>query len=62
MEKSSASNDKFLNPLKINKVTISSPENPKFANIGDYSDNETVGKIIDLLHEFQDMFPTSFLK
>ena len=39
---------------------ICSPENPKFSNIGDYWDNEIVGKIIDLLHEFQDMFPTKF--
>ena len=35
-------------------------KNPKFANIGDYWDDETVGKITDLLHEFQDLFPTKF--
>ena len=28
--------DKFLNPLKINKVNIDSLDNPKFSNIGDY--------------------------
>ena len=54
------SSDQFLSPLKIKKVTIGLPENPKFGNIGDYWDEETVGKITDLLHEFQDMFPTRF--
>ena len=28
--------DEFHNPLKIKKVNIRSPENPKFANIGYY--------------------------
>ena len=56
------SNDQFLSPLKIKKVNIGSPNNPKFANIGDYWDEETVGNITDLLHEFQDLFPTTFSK
>ena len=43
--RSGISSDKFLKPLKINKVNIGSPENPKFANIGDYWDEETVAKI-----------------
>ena len=46
------SSDQFLKPLKIKKVNIGLPENPKFANIGEYWDDETIGKIIDLLHEF----------
>ena len=54
------SSDNFLKPLKIKKVNIDSLENPKFANIGDYWDDETVSKITDLLHEFQDLFPTKF--
>ena len=29
------SSDQFLSPLKIKKVNIGSPKNPKFANIGD---------------------------
>ena len=41
----------FLKPLKIKKVNIGSPKNPKFANIGDYWDEEIVVKIIDLLQE-----------
>ena len=54
------SSDQFLSPLKIKKDNIGSPDNPKFTNIGDYWDEETVGKITDLLHEFQDIFPTIF--
>ena len=30
------SSDQFLSPLKIKKVNIGLPENPKFTNIGDY--------------------------
>ena len=30
------SRDQFISPLKIKKVNIGSPKNPKFANIGDY--------------------------
>ena len=47
-------------PLKIIQVNIETEENPKFASIGDYKDKETMEKIMDLLHEFQDMFPTKF--
>ena len=47
-------------PLKSWKVNIGSEENPKFANVGDYWDEETMAKITDLLHEFQDVFPTKF--
>ena len=62
MEGSGISSDQFLKPLKIKKVNIGSPENPKFANIRDYWDEETVAKIIDLLHEYHDLFPTKFLE
>ena len=54
------SSDQFLKPLKIKKVNIGSPENPKFSNIGDYWDEEIVAKITNLLHEYQDLFPTNF--
>ena len=53
-------NDQFLNPLKSKKDNIGSLENPKFANIEDYWDDETVENIKDLLQEFQDIFPTKF--
>ena len=46
--------------LKIKKVNIGSSENPKFANIGDYWDDETMGKITNLLHEYKYLFPTKF--
>ena len=52
--------DQFLKLLKIRKVNIGSLENPKFGNIGDYWDEETVAKITDLFHEYQDLFPTNF--
>ena len=55
------SSDQFLSPLKIKKVNIGSRGNPKFANIGDYWDEETLGKITYLLHEFQNIFPNIFL-
>ena len=54
------SSDQFLNLLKVKKVNTGSRENPKFANIGDYYDTETVGNITDLLHEFQNIFPMTF--
>ena len=43
--------------LKIKKVNIGSEDNRKFANIGDYWDEETIAKIIDLLHGLQDLSP-----
>ena len=30
------------------------------ANIGDYQDEQTVESIIELLHEYNDLFPTTF--
>ena len=47
-------------PLRIRKIDIGTVENPKFANVGDYWDEETMAKITDLQHEFQDLFPTKF--
>ena len=48
--------------MRIKKVNIGSPKNPKFSNIGDYLDEETVTKIIDLMHEYQYLFPIKFLE
>ena len=62
VEGAGMSSNEFLSPLKIKKVNIGFSENPKFYNIGDYYDNETVGNITELLYEFQDMFPTKFSK
>ena len=52
--------DPMSEPLKIRKVNIGIEENPKFASVGDYWIEETMAKIIDLLHEFQDLFLTKF--
>jgi hypothetical protein len=41
-------------------VNIGMEEKPKFANIGDYWNDETMEKIADLLCEYQDIFPTTF--
>ena len=60
MEGIGFSSDQFLSSLKINKVNIGSLENPKFSNIVDYWDEEIVGKITKLLHEFKDLFLTKF--
>ena len=49
-------------PLNIRKVNYGTEENPKFASVGDYWDEETMAKITDLLHEFQDLFSTKFLE
>ena len=48
--------DKVQQPLKIQKVNIGMTEDPKFANVGDYSNEDTMVKITDLLYEFQDLF------
>ena len=60
VEGSGISSEQFIKPLKIKNVNIGSEDNPKFANIGDYWDEETISKITDLLHEFQDLFPMKF--
>ena len=49
-------------PLNIRKFNIGKEENPKFASVGDYCDEEAMEKITNLLHEFQDLFPTKFSK
>ena len=48
--------------FKIRKVNIRTEENPKITIVGDYWDEETMEKIRDLLHEFQDLFRTNFLE
>ena len=60
VEGSGISSDQLLKSLKIKKVNIGSLENLNFSIIGDYWDEETVAKITDLLHEYQDLFPTNF--
>jgi hypothetical protein len=49
----------YAQPLKTHKVNIGTQENPKFVEIGDYWNDETVEKIVDLLHEYQNLFPNT---
>jgi hypothetical protein len=52
--------DAYAKPLRVCKVNIGMEEKPKFENIGDYWNDETVEKIVDLFHEYQSLFPTTF--
>jgi hypothetical protein len=52
--------DAYVKPLRVNKVNIGMTENPKFEKIGDYWNEEIVVKIANLLHEYQDLFSTTF--
>jgi hypothetical protein len=47
-------------PIKIKKFNIGTEKAPKLANVGDYWDDATIDKIKELLHEYQDLFPTNF--
>jgi hypothetical protein len=47
-------------PIKVNKVNIGTTEHPKMASIGYYWDDPTIESIIELLHEYNDLFPTTF--
>jgi hypothetical protein len=49
-------------PIKVKKFNIGTVENPKMASIGDYWDEQTVEIIRKLLHEYNDLFPTTFTK
>ena len=50
----------YKKPVKTCKVNIGIEKNLKFANIGDYWNDETIEKIVDLLCEYHDLFPTKF--
>ena len=52
--------DEMNQPLKIWKVNIGTEEKLKFVNVRDYWGEETMVKIVYLLHEFQDLFSTKF--
>ena len=46
----------IIEPIKIKKINIGIETEPKFASIGDYWDDEMVGHIADLLHDYQAVF------
>ena len=50
----------IMEPIKIKQINIGTDTEPKFASIGDYWNDETIGHIVDLLHDYQDLFPTKF--
>lgn len=45
-------------PLKTKQVNIGLEEEPKYTTLGDYWDDATVNKVIELLCEYQELFPT----
>jgi len=47
-------------PLKIRQLNIGTEAEPKFAKIGYYWDDAMVDKVVELLHEYQEIFPTKF--
>jgi hypothetical protein len=46
--------------INIKKVNIGTKKAPKLVNVGDYWDDATIDKIIELLHEYHDLFPAKF--
>jgi hypothetical protein len=43
--------------IKTKKHNIGTEEAPKMAIIGDYWDKETITQVVDLLKEYEDLFP-----
>jgi hypothetical protein len=60
VEGSSLESEVFVAPIKVKKVNIGTNDNPKMASIGYYWDEQTVKRIAELLHEYSDLFPTTF--
>jgi hypothetical protein len=50
----------MVDSLKTKKHNIGTEEAPKMAIIGDYWDQEMVTQVVDLLKEYEDLFPRSF--
>ena len=44
----------------MKQLNIGKEAKPKFTKIGDYWDDATVYKVAELLHKYQDLFPTKF--
>lgn len=51
----------MMKPLKTRKVNIGSEVESKYATIRYYQEKDTINKIKNLLHEYQELFPTKFL-
>lgn len=50
----------IVEPLKTKQVNIGTEAQLKFAKIWNYWDEDTIDKVSELLHEYQDLFPTKF--
>ncbi|KAH9325360.1 hypothetical protein KI387_005538 [Taxus chinensis] len=50
----------YHEPMKTKKVNIGSEAEPKEAIIGDYWSDSEVAKIIELLRDYQDLFPRGY--
>lgn len=50
----------ITHPLKIKKVNIGTEAELKYETIGYYWDDDIVNKIKNMLHEYQDLFPSKF--
>jgi hypothetical protein len=50
----------YNSSIKTKKHNIGTEEAPKMAIIGDYWDKEIVTQVVDLLKEYEDLFPRSF--
>lgn len=46
--------------MKTQQVNIGSKADPKFTNIGDYWDEDTIDNVAELLCEYQDLFLMNF--
>ena len=46
--------------MKTKKQNIGTKDNPKMVIIGDYWDDEIVTQLVDILKEYEDLFPKSF--
>jgi hypothetical protein len=49
MEGPSLELEVFFAPIKVKKVNIGTNDNPKMASIGDYWDEQTIERIIELV-------------
>jgi hypothetical protein len=50
----------IFTPIKIKKVNIRTTEQLKISSIRDYCDEQTIERIVELLCEYRDLFPTTF--
>jgi hypothetical protein len=49
-------------PIRVKKFNIGTTEHPKMATNGDYWDEQIVEIITELLREYSDLFPTTFIE